>query len=385
MKWLFVTKAFPWPLTHGTWLHVYHLSRTLRDLGDEVAVLTYPGDPQGENAYAAVGVRLVAGPEGVSPDRGRGRCFLSPYVFDEALAACIAREAAAFDVTVLANPHMFQYATEASSRVIADMADDPILEESRKRSGPMSLTARLRCARFIWGEVRYERQFLSNTDLVTFVSPVDAENFKLRHPQASVSVIPNGVDTDYFSRNGHGERPETCRPQVVFTGNYSHPPNEDAAVFLVQEVAPLVWRRCPQARFAIVGANPTPILRAMAGPNVTVTGQVEDLRPWLEDATAVAIPMRIGTGIKNKLLEAWAMGCAVVATPLACQGVPVQDRMNALIGVSAESLAQGLLELIEDDLLRTRLGAAGRARIERNFTWKIVATRLREAVLGLPS
>jgi glycosyltransferase involved in cell wall biosynthesis len=115
---------------------------------------------------------------------------------------------------------------------------------------------------------------------------------------------------------------------------------------------------------------------------VNVTGWVPDLRPLLWAATVVTLPMRIGTGIKNKLLEAWSAGAAVVATPLACQGVPAEDEQNLLLGRTPAELAGQIVRLIRQGDLRARLGQAGQALVRRQFTWAAMAQRLSELAGG---
>ncbi len=133
-----------------------------------------------------------------------------------------------------------------------------------------------------------------------------------------------------------------------------------------------------------MGAEPTAEVLALAGPRVEVTGRVEDIRPYIWNSDVVLLPMTSGTGIKNKLLEAWACGVAVVATPLACQGIPAVDGENLLLGSDPGKLATAALRLLQDSELQSAIAAEGRRAVEVQQTWPMMADRLRAAVAAIP-
>jgi len=382
MKWLFVTTDYPWPLTHGTWLRLYHLSRTLCGEQDQhVTILTYKGCDEALQHYRQAGVDVVTGPWGPAARRGRSRTWLGPYVYDAELAGHLAEISGGYDVTVLVRPTALQYAPEAAASgcVVADLIDDPVLEMKRKlwrdvRPAPMT-----RQIKFQAGQRLYERRFAPWLDLATFVSRQDARSFASRLRNTAVAFVPNGVDAVSFAPAKNADDNGRA-PSVTFLGNMEHPPNEDAALFLVNDIAPLIWKRRSETKFHIIGCNPSPRIRQLAGQNVEVSGYVQDVRPKLWDSTVVMVPMRIGTGVKNKLLEAWAAQTAVVATPLACQGVPARNGRNLLLGRSAADLADCAIRLIEDKSTRRRIARAGRATVEARLTWSASARRLRKHV-----
>lgn len=379
MKWLFVTTEFPWPLAHGTWLRVYNLIKALISQGDEVSILCRAGCSQGVQRYVQTGASVLQGPAGAAPRRGKSRCLLGPYVYDRPLARCVAESAGEYDVVVLVRPGTFQYAIEASAGrcVVADMVDDPILEERRRFWHDFGMGQVVQRGRFIIGEHRYERTFIGHVSSTVFVSEADAQSFSARHRSGRVVTVPNGVDTSYFERPSDAGENGNGRATLAFVGNMSHVPNADAAQFIVREIAPLVWQRIPETYFTIVGCDPPVSVRQLDGPRVNVTGTVDDVRPMLWQSSAVVLPMRIGTGIKNKLLEAWASSLAVVATPLACQGIPACDGENLMLGQTPEELAEAVVRVIEDETLRRRLADGGRQTVEDHLTWSIAAQRLR--------
>ena len=185
-----------------------------------------------------------------------------------------------------------------------------------------------------------------------------------------VDVIPNGVDAEFFSPLSFDERQQT----VVFHGAMNFAPNVRAAEYLATQVWPIVRRRRPDARLKIVGRAPVRKIRALETiDGVEVTGEVEDVRPWLRHGRVYACPMLTGTGIKNKLLEAMASGMACVVTPLALSGTQAVPGRDLLVADGAEALATQIVRLLDDDDLATRLGEAARWYVRTEHDWRAVA------------
>ncbi|HEY0835328.1 MAG TPA: TIGR03087 family PEP-CTERM/XrtA system glycosyltransferase, partial [Azospirillum sp.] len=170
-----------------------------------------------------------------------------------------------------------------------------------------------------------EREAAAAADAVLFVSPAEADLFRTLAPESAARVlaVENGVDHAYFAPGGGYPDPFPAGTvPVVFTGAMSYWPNADAAEWFAGAVLPAVAAAIPGVRFYVVGANPGPSVRALerAGP-VEVTGTVADVRPYLAHARAVVAPLRVARGVQNKVLEAMAMGCPVLATPEAAEGI----------------------------------------------------------------
>jgi glycosyltransferase involved in cell wall biosynthesis len=379
MNWLFVTSHFPWPMTHGTWLRVDHLAEQLIAAGEQVAVLSHEPDSAAAKAYRDLGVELATVPGRTGPRRGRPRRAFVPYAFDAPLANALAQRAAAQDVVVLAGRSALQYAPEArpARLVVADMVDDPIREEGPRLWDDFSPRVFIRRLLFLFGQRLAEKRFLPNVDLVTFVSLADEVGFYQRNPQQSTLVVGNGVDTAHFAPPADRRRAEP--PTVVFLGNLGHEPNSDAALFLLREIIPLIQKTRPEVRGLIVGTDPPAVLQDLTGGGAEVTGWVEDVRPFLWQASVVLQPMRTGTGIKNKLLEAWAAGAPVVSTQLGMQGTPAQADRNILLGRTAQELADQALRIIDDPALGESLGQAGMQTVAQDMTWQAMAGTLLQA------
>jgi len=212
---------------------------------------------------------------------------------------------------------------------------------------------------------------------VVLVSEHDARETLRLDPSLRTAVIPNGVDAARFQPVDDVTRD---RSLLLFTGALRFPPNADTARLLASGILPRVRARLPRATLAIVGRDPGPDIRALADlPGVQVIADAPDLRPWLARAGVYACPMTSGTGIKNKLLEAMACGAPVVATPLACQGLGVQDGRELLIAEDDGAFAAALLSVLSDAALMEQLGSAARRYVLEHHDWRTVA-RAFEAV-----
>ena len=217
---------------------------------------------------------------------------------------------------------------------------------------------------------RFERNALRRVRVTTTTSQADRHALLDVLPGAAVEVVPNGVDTTYFSPQA--ERGDDTA-LIAFHGNLAYSPNADAALFLARDVLPRVLNEVPAARLRLIGRNPPADVQALAGPSVHVTGEVADVRPLLAEAAVVACAVRTGTGIKNKLLEAAALGLPIVATTSAVGDLGLRDGTEVLVRDGADSVAAAVVELLRDPGRRERLGRAVRAAVADRWTWKRAA------------
>ncbi len=225
-------------------------------------------------------------------------------------------------------------------------------------------------------EERRARAFIAaeyrRFDRVAVVTPEDGAALRDVDPALSPVVIPNGVDAEAFAPDAAVAREPTA---VVFSGAMDYPPNEAAAAFLAGSVMPAVWERLPATHLYLVGRNPSDRVAVLARDDrVTVTGEVDALRPWLNRAAVYACPMVSGTGIKNKLLEALACAAPVVCTPLACRGLTAVPGEHLLVAEDATSLAAAIARLLSDEEEARALGAAGRRYVLDNHSWDAAAS-----------
>ncbi|HUS16326.1 MAG TPA: glycosyltransferase family 4 protein, partial [Chloroflexia bacterium] len=148
---------------------------------------------------------------------------------------------------------------------------------------------------------------------------------------------------------------------LLFVGNFNHPPNVDAAVWLVEAILPIVRAECPGVRLLLVGKDPPSAVRALASAGVAVTGTVPEVAPYLREATVFVAPLRQGGGMRIKVLEALASGIPVITTPVGAAGIVAQPGRDLLVAEDAAAFAAAALRALEDPALRDRLGAAGAA------------------------
>jgi glycosyltransferase involved in cell wall biosynthesis len=191
-----------------------------------------------------------------------------------------------------------------------------------------------------------------------------------------VTVLPNGVDSAYFCP---ADVPKAAA-EVVFSGKLSYHANVTAALHLVQEVMPFVWAVRPEATVVLAGKDPAKELVRLEQTDrrVIVTGTVDDLRPFLRRATVAAALVPYGAGIQNKVLEAMACGTAVVGSPQAAAALHVDAGKEMLVVEGAQAQARALLQVMEDDTLKAKLSAAGRAYIREQHDWNKAAAQLEE-------
>jgi polysaccharide biosynthesis protein PslH len=219
--------------------------------------------------------------------------------------------------------------------------------------------------------IAYENLMLDLFDHHAIISAQDRD--LLYHPQRDqVMVIPNGVDTAYFSPTYQPEDAlDERKYDLLFTGNMNYPPNIDSVLFLVQHVLPLVRKVRPSTSLLISGVDPTPRVRELArqDPLITVSGWVKDIRDAYASAVVFAAPMQIGTGLQNKLLEAMAMHMPCVTSALANNAVGARPGHSILIGREPQEYAAHILRLLDDDAERARIATNGFHFVRETFDW----------------
>lgn len=215
---------------------------------------------------------------------------------------------------------------------------------------------------------RFERRALDQAVAGIMISETERrlQADLLQAGDEKLSVIPNGVDTDYFQ-----PRPgPVAAGDIVFCGRMDYEPNIDGAEWFAGEVLPLVRERCPDAVFRIVGAAPAPRVLALRSlPGVEVTGAVPDVRPYLNQAAVIVAPLRIARGIQNKVLEGLAMARPVVTTPAALDGIAAQEDRDVLVAEEPRAFADAVVAVLTgraaDDL-----GSQGRDAVLRHHRWE---------------
>ena len=218
---------------------------------------------------------------------------------------------------------------------------------------------------------RYEQRYCQKFSDLVVTTDEDRQQMADLSGKERIHVISNGVDLEVFAM-----RPDDPNGQsLVFIGAMDNLPNIDAVTFLAQEIFPLVLQKYPKATLSLVGARPNAAVKALGeNPNVTVTGKVPEMRPYLHESTVCVVPMRTGYGIKNKTLEAMAAGIPVVASDRGLEGLAVDGDNTPLRAMRAEKpedYVAAVSKLFESADLRRELSENGRALIEQEYTWAI--------------
>jgi sugar transferase (PEP-CTERM/EpsH1 system associated) len=228
--------------------------------------------------------------------------------------------------------------------------------------------------------LRYEARALARFDGVLAVSDADRDTFARLYPGAihgPVHVVPTGVDTEYFSPGASDPDSRT----LLFTGSMDWLPNEDAMVFFCREVLPLIRAEEPDVRLSIVGRAPTPAVKRLAEEaGVHVSGRVDDVRPYMKDAAAYIVPLRIGGGTRLKIFEAMAMGKAVVSTTVGAEGLPVTSGEHVMLADEPRGFCRAVVRLLRDVDRRRQLERAARALVVARHDWSAVAGELEAAL-----
>jgi len=234
--------------------------------------------------------------------------------------------------------------------------------------------------RFLQHDARKLRAFESVAahlvDVNVMVSSNDERSLRGMVPAARTAVVPNGVDIGYFTPDGAAEA-----PALIYTGGMNMFANRDAVLFFLREVWPLVTAEDPEVRFYAVGQDPPPALREMAArdPRVVVTGYVPDIRPLVRQAAVYVVPLRVGGGTRLKVLDAMAMGKAMVSTTIGCEGIEAQPDEHLIVADAPATFARATLKLLGDRHARCRLGHAARRLVETRYSWPVIIEHLLDA------
>jgi glycosyltransferase involved in cell wall biosynthesis len=226
-----------------------------------------------------------------------------------------------------------------------------------------------------WRKLRREElEIYRQADGVYLCSAEDEQRLLDQIPEASTVVIPNAADVDYYQ-----PRPTDPAPDgrtVVYFGLLSTVPNIDAVIHFVQEIWPRIAKANPDARCKIIGGRPPPSILELAGPRVELTGFVPDLRPHLAAAAAVVVPLRLGGGTRLKIVEAMAMGKAIVSTTLGAEGIEAVPGRDILIEDQSVAFADAVNRLLAEPSLAARIGQSARRLAVERYAWSAASQAL---------
>jgi len=338
--------------------------------------------------------KLVAVPLPLPPRRSLGEYLRSarmmaagrPVTIDKFLTSEVRRryaemlESSSFDAIVcdfLVPGSLMHWKTPPPTILFTHNVEAQVWERHYKvTTNPILKTA-------CWLEARAlavaERQYVEQADHVLAVSENDRAFFLKYVEPSRISVIPTGVDTEYFQPSAEPEQPDT----MAFTGTMDWMPNEDGVVYFTDKIFPIIRREIPTAAFWIVGRRPPRRIQVLASDQVVVTGTVDDIRPYLAKAQVCVVPLRSGSGTRIKIFEAMAMGKAVVSTTMGAEGLPVAHGENIVLADDPADFAREVVRLLRDAPRRAQLGAAARRLVEENYGWPAVAAHFDEIMTAV--
>ncbi len=384
MNILQLTPRMPWPLTDGGAIAVYNITKSLSDLGHEVTLLTYPLDSPQETEEAVrelskyAKVHLVSKP---LPPRWLvlARTMLrGAYPIDRRMTAemftlvrsVVEREK--FDIAHIDHAHMGRYGlwikeTFGLPIVLRENNFESMIYErfAETETNPIkSFLARTHGKRLKLEEARFFRNF----DAVAAISTEDVAAMKEVAPDGNFKIIPAGVDTNYFHPTDTPEDPNS----IISLGTLSWDPNYDATRFFLDAIFPIILSKRPSTIFHIVGAAEGRILPYVKHfrNSVQIHGRVPDVRDYLARSAVLVVPLRIGGGMRLKLLEGFSSGKAIVSTSIGAEGNMARNGTHLLIRDGAEAFATGVVELLSNAELRRRLGESARKLVMEAYSWE---------------
>jgi len=245
---------------------------------------------------------------------------------------------------------------------------------AQKETNPLKRT-------YLWHQARklahVEREICHQFDVNLAVSESDARLLLSRSPAAHIHIVPNGTDTDYFTPSESAEDDNT----LIFAGSLRWYPNISAVYFFMREVWPSVKQEQPTARLCVAGQFPSERLTRWLRQHrdVEVVASPEDIRPYVTRAAAFVCPILDGGGTRVKILDAMAMGKAIVSTSIGCEGLAVKHGESILIADSPSEFARDVVDILRNPALRKQLGRAGRSLVEKGYCWEVVGAKLEQA------
>ncbi len=382
MKVLFLTAEPPWPLDQGDKLRNYHLLKALA-LKHKVTLVCFCAPEEGDLWRSSLepfceAIHTVL----LSRKRMIINSFLHPGL-PVTMAARISSQMLGlikrltsgeeYDLIFTCQLKMGAHFIKCQGKKkVIDLTDLVSLLNQRMidyiRFWPSRLFRQLEVKRLsIW-----ENKIATIADLVLFVSAIDASFMRKANCFSPIEVLSNGVDLQYFQT-----LPDSSKPIILFYGHLRYLPNSDGITWFVHEIFPKVRDLVPEAELLVIGKDATRGIKAMATlPGIKLIGHVTDLRPYLANAAVMVAPLRFGTGVRNKILEAFSSQKAVVSTSLGCEGLSVVPEVHLEVADDPLIFAEKTAHLLKNSAARCLLAANGRKLVEEKYNWESIEKKL---------
>lgn len=382
---LVVMGRVPWPMDDGWKMRSGNLLKGLAEAGARIDLVSFgdPASPVPDHFRAALArVELVPRRKSYAvSDLIRGLVGVTPFPVlnyrDDAFRerVRVLAEANRYDMLLVEDIVMAQYALDidaparfldmhnVESHLMRRYAES---ESNVARRQYASLTA----AKLAGYEGSVARQFTE----VFVCSDDDRRRVSALQPDARVRVVPNGIDPSYFSA-----QPGVSDGSIVFIGSMDYHANISGVLHFAGEILPRIHARLPDVRTYIVGKNPSREVRRLASDRVIVTGAVPDVRPYVAAAGVSVVPLLVGGGTRLKILEAMAMGKAIVSSSVGAEGIPGGDGDTIMLADDPETFARRVVELLEDPSRARDLGRRARVFVLRRYAWSAIVRGIESA------
>jgi glycosyltransferase involved in cell wall biosynthesis len=222
----------------------------------------------------------------------------------------------------------------------------------------------------------YEARESAKYPVNVMMSKTDSDELKEMSPGVVTTIVPNGVDIDYF-RNQHKKQENA----IIYTGGMNMFANKDAVMYLLSDIWPMLKSKIPDIKFYIIGQDPPKELINLSAEDsgIKVLGYVDDIRPYVAKSAIYVVPLRVGGGTRLKVLDALAQGKAIVSTSIGSEGIDVTDRKNIYLEDTSKGFSDSIIELIHDDEKREELGKQARILAEEKYAWPSITEELIKA------
>ena len=381
---LYLVHRLPYPPNKGDKLRSYHLLRHLTR-NHRVFLGTFIDDPEDErqiDALRPLCAELYV--ERLDPAFARLRCLAGfanrealtlPYFRSRRMASWVDRTVRdhRIDTALVFSGAMAQYTNDLPQlRTLVDFVDVDSAkwtQYAQSRRWPSSWLYRREGERLL----AFESSVAMKAERSFFVTAAEVELFGRLAPQCAgkIEAIGNGVDSEYFAPDH--DLPSPYPPgetPIVFTGAMDYWPNVDAVSWFASEMLPRLRSRLPVLKFYVVGMRPAPSVQRLHGPDLTVTGMVPDVRPYLRHAAVVVAPLRVARGVQNKVLEAMSMARPVVVSAACASGIDATVDRDYAAAADAEGFIAAIESLLGAPARAAAMGAAARARVLARYSWK---------------
>lgn len=384
MNILIVDEEVPWPLNTGKRLRTYNLLKRLQE-AHCVTYLCY-GAPDAVLPDCP-NVKLITLPSPILEQKGvRFYCSLlsnlfskKPYIVDRHYSRTFADKAASlvdgsrFDLVHCEWTPYTENILSLFGKIPTVLSAHNVEAQIWERYFQAETNPLKKLYIYIqWQKLaRYEANAAQGYSIVSTVSEPDRDVFVNQYGCKQVTVVPNGVDEQYFAP----VRTEILPGSMVFTGSMDWRPNQDGVRYFIEEIFPLIKSKNPVASFTVVGRKPPQCLIDLARrtEGVTVTGTVDDVRPYIASSALYVVPLRVGGGSRLKILEAMSMAKVVISTTVGAEGLDVEDGENILLRDTPQDFADAALAVLRDPEGHVGYGLAGRSLIMGSYTWESIS------------